>query len=92
MNTSYFYPDVMVTCDTDDNESEYYTNSPLIIVDEYGQSLPVKMILLLRNFITLIFLLFKNMWLLSKIFVKWKSLEKVKVGNLLFTFLVIKLL
>ena len=38
LNTNYFYPDVMVTCDTDDNESEYYTNSPLIIVEVLSKS------------------------------------------------------
>lgn len=38
MNTSYFYPDVMITYDTNDNESEYYTNSPLIIVEVLSKS------------------------------------------------------
>ena len=34
----YFYPDVFVTCDPDDNESEYYVNSPVIIVEVLSQS------------------------------------------------------
>lgn len=38
MNTGYFYPDMMITCDTDDNESEYYTNSPLFIVEVLSKS------------------------------------------------------
>jgi len=33
----YFYPDVLVTCDPDDNESEYYVNSPVIIVEVLSQ-------------------------------------------------------
>ena len=36
--TRYFYPDVLVTCDPDDNESEYYINSPIIIVEVLSQS------------------------------------------------------
>jgi Uma2 family endonuclease len=36
--TKYFYPDVLVTCDSDDNESEYYINSPVIIVEVLSQS------------------------------------------------------
>ena len=34
----YFYPDVLVTCDTDDNENEYYTNSPVIIFEVLSKS------------------------------------------------------
>jgi len=34
----YFYPDVLVTCDPDDNESEYYIDSPVIIVEVLSQS------------------------------------------------------
>ena len=36
--TKYFYPDVLVTCDSDDNESEYYVNSSLIIVEVLSES------------------------------------------------------
>ena len=45
--TKYFYPDVLVTCDPDDNESEYYVNSSVIIVEVLSEStrkydLPIK--------------------------------------------------
>ena len=36
--TKYFYPDVLVTCDPDDNESEYYVNSSVIIVEVLSES------------------------------------------------------
>jgi Uma2 family endonuclease len=36
--TKYFYPDALVTCDPDDNESEYYVNSPIIIVEILSDS------------------------------------------------------
>ncbi len=36
--TKFFYPDVLVTCDSDDNESENYVNSPVIIVEVLSQS------------------------------------------------------
>jgi len=36
--TAYFYPDVMVSCDADDNESEYYVNTPVIIVEVLSKS------------------------------------------------------
>jgi len=38
ISTSFFYPDVTVTCDPDDNDSEYYTSSPLIIVEVFRKS------------------------------------------------------
>lgn len=34
---SFFYPDVMVTCE-DDNENEYYQNYPIIIVEVLSKS------------------------------------------------------
>lgn len=34
----YFYPDVLITCDPDDDESEYYVNSPVIIVEVLSES------------------------------------------------------
>ena len=34
----FFYPDVMVVCDSDDNESDYYKKSPLIIVEVLSPS------------------------------------------------------
>ena len=37
-NTSYFYPDVMVACDTSQDDSEYYTNSPIIIAEVLSES------------------------------------------------------
>jgi Uma2 family endonuclease len=37
-NIAYFYPDVMVTCDPDDNDSEYYINTPVIIVEVLSKS------------------------------------------------------
>ncbi len=37
-NTAYFYPDVMVTCEPDDNDSEYYINKPIIIVEVLSKS------------------------------------------------------
>jgi len=36
--TKYFYPDVLVTCDPDDNESEYYVNTSIIIVEVLSES------------------------------------------------------
>jgi Uma2 family endonuclease len=35
---NYFYPDIMVSCDTEDNDSEYYINSPIIIVEVLSKS------------------------------------------------------
>ncbi|MBT4835712.1 MAG: Uma2 family endonuclease [Methylococcales bacterium] len=35
---NYFYPDVMVVCDSDDNESEYYKKSPVLIVEVLSKS------------------------------------------------------
>jgi len=37
-NTSFFYPDVLITCASDDNESEYYVNSSVIIVEVLSKS------------------------------------------------------
>ncbi|MFK5984333.1 MAG: Uma2 family endonuclease [Pseudomonadota bacterium] len=37
-NTSFFYPDVLVTCDPDDNDSEYYVTSSVIIVEVLSKS------------------------------------------------------
>jgi Uma2 family endonuclease len=34
----FFYPDVMVVCDSDDNESDYYKKSPVIIVEVLSPS------------------------------------------------------
>lgn len=34
----FFYPDVMVVCDDKDNDSQYYKNSPVIIVEVLSQS------------------------------------------------------
>ena len=36
--TKYFYPDVVITCEPDDNESEYYINSPILIVEVLSES------------------------------------------------------
>ncbi len=38
IDSKFFYPDVVVTCDTEDNESEYYINSPVIIVEVLSKS------------------------------------------------------
>ena len=35
---SYFYPDVMVVCDRNKSDNEYYQNSPLIIVEVLSKS------------------------------------------------------
>jgi Uma2 family endonuclease len=32
-STSFFYPDVMVVCDIDDDEDDYYQNSPQLIIE-----------------------------------------------------------
>jgi len=37
-NANYFYPDVMVVCDNDVKDDEYYKNSPLIIVEVLSKS------------------------------------------------------
>ena len=37
-NIAYFYPDVMVTCDPGDNDSEDYINTPVIIVEVLSKS------------------------------------------------------
>jgi len=34
----YFYPDVLVTCEPDDSESEYYINSSIIIIEVLSES------------------------------------------------------
>jgi len=34
----YFYPDVLITCDADESESEYYVNSPTIIIEVLSES------------------------------------------------------
>jgi Uma2 family endonuclease len=34
----FFYPDVMVVCDEEDNENEYFKNSPIIIVEVLSQT------------------------------------------------------
>jgi Uma2 family endonuclease len=36
--TKYFYPDILVTCDPDDNDSEYYIKSSVIIVEVLSPS------------------------------------------------------
>lgn len=36
--TKYLYPDVLISCNSDDNESEYYINSPIIVVEVLSQS------------------------------------------------------
>ncbi len=36
--TKYFYPDVLVTCDPDDNDNEYYISSSIIIVEVLSES------------------------------------------------------
>ena len=36
--TKYFYPDVLVTCEPDDSESEYYINSSIIIIEVLSES------------------------------------------------------
>lgn len=38
VSTKYFYPDVLVTCDPDDNDSEFYINSSTIIVEVLSES------------------------------------------------------
>ncbi len=35
---SFFYPDVMVVCDTDNNDDDYYKTSPVIIVEVLSKS------------------------------------------------------
>lgn len=40
--TQYFYPDVVVVCDTSHDDSEYYTNSPVIIVEVLSSSTRIK--------------------------------------------------
>jgi Uma2 family endonuclease len=37
-NSSFFYPDLLISCDPNDNESEYYVNSPVIIVEVLSKS------------------------------------------------------
>ena len=38
IDSKFFYPDNVVTCDTEDNENEYYINSPVIIVEVLSES------------------------------------------------------
>ena len=38
VNSNFFYPDVMVVCDPQDNESDYYQKSPIIIVEVLSKS------------------------------------------------------
>ena len=35
---SFFYPDVMIVCDFDNEEDDYYQNSPIIVVEVLSQS------------------------------------------------------
>jgi len=37
-NIKYFYPDVFVTCDPDDNESDYYKTSSILIMEVLSES------------------------------------------------------
>jgi len=38
INHNFFYPDVMVVCDPEDNENDYYQKSPVIIVEVLSKS------------------------------------------------------